>query len=728
MAENLTLNIFSDGDLQPAMGKLRYSNRAPKDRKKRILQRRKLKKKLIKIKQLKAEDTAKNSEKTTSNDSVDGKQSENSTKIDTVKVNSKVDVKVNSGYKLKPTKQGKIRSSLFSANPEIPALNLPVVNDVPKKAINSAPVTSFSHLNLHLGIESYILEKLEFTDMTEVQSKSLPVLLDGKDALIRSQTGSGKTIAYALAVVQNLQGLVPRITRMDGPAALVFVPTRELALQSYEVFSRLTLPVRRIVATCVVGGQKRKSEKARLRKGSNIIVSTPGRFIDHIENTHCLSLAKVKWIIFDEADRLLDMGFQKDINKILTAVKEQTGTKQQVVLLSATLTNGVENLVNLALTNPVHIETEAGKAKEKNAQIFVDPLTGLNVEKVPLPSKLTQSVTIVPSKLRLVTLVAFINKKCVIEGDGKLLIFLSCRDSVEFHFKLLKNMKGILNNAISDKKLGFFQLHGGMTQPERNSTINGYRCAKSGVLLCTDVASRGLDIPKVDWVVQHTSPGNPVDYVHRVGRTARAGKAGHALLILSPAEADYVKLLTKFDIVAQELKLEEILFGLLEKKQQSINYNIRIQLGKEEASKVHRELEELVHGDKSLKEFAGKAFVAYVRSYATYPAALKHIFHVQNLHLGHVAKSFALQEAPSEFLHNLKKTVGAHAIRQIRRKKSNMEKSETDNNKTDDITVDKEIKKKGTKRHPIVAKFDLMSEFSSGITDFSPSAKKKKVK
>uniref|UniRef100_H2YP16 ATP-dependent RNA helicase n=1 Tax=Ciona savignyi TaxID=51511 RepID=H2YP16_CIOSA len=517
--------------------------------------------------------------------------------------------------------------------------------------------------------------------MTKVQTKSIPILLDGKDALIRSQTGSGKTLAYALAVIQNLQSLIPHVTRQSGPTALVFVPTRELALQTFEVFQRLTLPVRRIVATCIVGGQKRKSEKARLRKGSNIIISTPGRFIDHIENTHCLSLAGVKWIVFDEADRLLDMGFQKNINQILRSVKEQSKIKQQVVLLSATLTKGVENLVNLALMDPVYIETDL--KTEKQAQIFVDPYTGLNVEKAMLPSKLTQYVTVVPSKLRLVTLLAFINKKSNLEESGKILVFLSCRDSIDFHFKLLDKMAEFLDIKV---KFQHFQLHGGMSQSERTKTIQDYRRVKSGVLLCTDVASRGLDIPKVDWVVQHNSPGNPVDYVHRVGRTARAGKNGNALLVLSPAEVEYTSLLTRFNIVVQELKLEEILFGLLEKKQQGINYNVRIQMGKEEASKVHRKLEELVHENKMLKELAGKAFVAYVRAYATYPAALKHIFHIQNLHLGHVAKSFALQDTPSEFLLSLKKTVGSQALRQMMPKKSiPKSKSESSSNTPDEI-------------------------------------------
>ena len=412
------------------------------------------------------------------------------------------------------------KSGIFVGNPEIPTLQC-IVEPIPSNKSIYSSENLFSKLDISPRLKSYICEKMNFQNMTDVQAKSMPVLLSGKDALITAETGSGKTLAYAIPVVQTLQAIDPPITRSSGPNALVFSPTRELALQCYEVFQSLTQSVIRIVPTCIIGGQKRKSEKARIRKGANIIVSTPGRFIDHLDNTCCLSLENVQWLIFDEADRLLDMNFQESINKILAAVKEQSKHSQQVVLLSATLTPGVEKLVDLSLNEPVKIEVHPEKKAE---YMFIEKHSGLKVEKAALPSGLTQYVVLVPVKVRLVSLIAFIHLHCV-QSKEKLLVFLSCRDSVAFHHDVLKKCKFSDYNP-EECSLSIFQLHGGMTQTERTNAVQKFKKVDAGVVFCTDVAARGLDIPNVQWVIQYDSPGSPVNYIHRVGRTARAGNKG----------------------------------------------------------------------------------------------------------------------------------------------------------------------------------------------------------
>ena len=357
----------------------------------------------------------------------------------TVKFSSKSS---NVVYKKKESGFKTVTGKSLQTKPNLEFDNLNLKLDAAEKNITEDNVyhskTVFSELELFPKLIQHVMQKMHFQKLTKVQEKAIPTLLVGKDALITSETGSGKTLAYAVPVFHSLHETLPTITRTDGPIALIFTPTRELALQSYEVFHSLTQCAVRIVATCLMGGQKRKSEKAHIRKGINIIVSTPGRFVDHLKNTSCLDLQNVSWLVFDEADRLLDMGFQDQINHILTAVQERSDYTQQVVLLSATLSPGVEKLVSLSLKNPVRIEMKP--ENKKSDYVFIECQTGLRLEKASLPKSLTQYVTLVPSKLHLIALVAFVNMHCFQQNE-KLLVFLSCRDSVIFHYNILKKVE-----------------------------------------------------------------------------------------------------------------------------------------------------------------------------------------------------------------------------------------------------------------------------------------------
>ena len=225
----------------------------------------------------------------------------------------------------KPT--GKI-SSLFGNNPEVPNIGQRLVKPVNEVVFSK---TAFSDLGLHAYTVSNLEQNMNITNMTTVQQKAIPVILSGRNVLIRSQTGSGKTLAYALPIVERLQKIRPKLMRNSGLKALIVVPTRELALQTYECFLKLVKPFSWIVSGYLVGGEKRKAEKARLRRGCTILVATPGRLLDHIKHTEALKLCDVKCFVLDEADRMLDMGYEKDIAGIVDALKEsnlgdQTGS------------------------------------------------------------------------------------------------------------------------------------------------------------------------------------------------------------------------------------------------------------------------------------------------------------------------------------------------------------------------------------------------------------------
>ncbi|XP_070108082.1 ATP-dependent DNA helicase DDX31 isoform X7 [Equus przewalskii] len=398
-------------------------------------------------------------------------------------------------------------SSLFKNNPEIPELHRPVVKQVQEKVFTS---DAFHELDLHPHLRS------------------------------------------------------------DGPYALVLVPTRELALQSFDTVQKLLKPFTWIVPGVLMGGEKRKSEKARLRKGINILISTPGRLVDHIKSTGNLHFSRVRWLILDEADRILDLGFEKDITVILNAVNAECQSRQ-TVLLSATLTEGVTRLAGISLHNPVSISVldeshDQSNPKGKAVLEVSPPRTSDELDSFAIPESLDQHVTLVPSKLRLVSLAAFILQKCKFEKDQKMIVFFSSCELVEFHYNLF--LQTLLSSSgapapgqlpSASTRLKFLRLHGNMEQEERTAVFQEFSHSKTGVLLCTDVAARGLDLPQVKWIVQYNAPSSPAEYIHRIGRTARIGCHGSSLLILAPSEAEYVNSLASHKINVSEIKMEDIL-------------------------------------------------------------------------------------------------------------------------------------------------------------------------
>ncbi|XP_053328379.1 probable ATP-dependent RNA helicase DDX31 [Spea bombifrons] len=552
-------------------------------------------------------------------------------------------------------------SSLFKNNPEVPEIERLKVKQLQEQVFSS---DSFSELNLHPHLVSTINNVLNIERMTSVQKMTIPALLGGKDALVRSQTGSGKTLAYGIPVVQALQGVTSKIQRSDGPYALVLVPTRELALQSFNTIQKLLKPFTWIVPGVLMGGEKKKSEKARLRKGINILISTPGRLLDHIRSTKNIHFTRVRWLVVDEADRILDLGFEKDITAILNALNAQC-QKRQNVLLSATLSQGVARLADVSLNDPVSVTVMDDDSSQTKFAVEAKPKENAGDPcSFAVPEQLRQHVVVVPSKLKLVSLAAFALGKWKCEKKPKMIVFFPSCELVEFYHTLFNNVLTPHLSKTDSKDLHvFLRLHGNMEQEERTEVFEQFTRARAGILLCTDVAARGLDLPRVTWIIQYNAPASSAEYIHRVGRTARLGAQGSSLLILIPSEAEYVQTLAAHKISVSEMKMDDILSSLLaedflkiKRVQNKKSEATGPQAVRERATVLQTKFEDYVHSSPDAALSAKKALQSYIRSYATYPKSLKHIFHVRSLHLGHVAKSFGLRDAPQNLSHQLAKS------------------------------------------------------------------------
>ncbi|ACO70297.1 predicted protein, partial [Micromonas commoda] len=492
---------------------------------------------------------------------------------------------------------------------------------------------------------------------TRVQQRAIPHILRGEDVLIRAETGSGKTLAYMCPILAALGGIVPRITREDGTRALVMVPTRELAAQVLDTAARLGKCYHWVVCGGVMGGENKQKEKARLRKGVSVLVATPGRLLDHLRHTTAFRADLLRWLVLDEADRMLDVGFEEDLNAILADLNRRTenagerGTRC-TALLSATLTAGTSRLADLAMVDPVTIEIDPEEPEYELALADAKQMI------VRMPEQLRHTAVEVPAKCRLAALAGLL-AGWMQGAVPKVMVFLSSCESVEFHYRVLswlasggKAKKGAKGpRGAGDVDAGgysVFRLHGVLSQTDRRAVYQGFSKATAGVLLCTDVGARGLDFVGVGATVQVDPPSDPTTYVHRVGRTARLGAEGEAVLFLQPREVEYATVLGDLGVnfcAASVPAMLDVLDGAAGGGGGGGDFERNPHLHPA-AQKLQRKLHAEVSGDKELLTLAKDAFRSYVRSYATFPSDMKHIFHVKRLHLGHVASAFGLKEAP----------------------------------------------------------------------------------
>ena len=465
---------------------------------------------------------------------------------------------------------------------------------------------------------------------TEVQTRALLALRSKKDALLVAPTGSGKTLAYALPVLEALAAR--NKGRGDGAGCLVLAPTRELCLQIADVVEVVARKYDvSIVPGAITGGERRKSEKARLRKGLSLVVATPGRLLDHLKSTACLKFDALDWLVFDEVDRLLDMGFGPQIDDII----RRLGAKTYVtVLVTATITAKLADLAKAHLGRD-HALVEVAKRETAPGA----------VETIAMPETLAQSYAICTLKLRLGALAAMLRD----HPHAKTLVFVSTCASAEFHADLLNRpeCRRLWEGAAKAPRVAG-RLHGNMKRDERRGAYVEFCRSGAAVLVATDVAARGLDFDaaKVEWVVQLDAPRDAGTYVHRCGRAGRAGNAGASTLVLLPSERPFL------DALARRLRDGPPRRAALASK---------AHFDDAKATAAATVLEKLVAGDDDLGAKARDAFSAHVRAYASSAFrgrdaatddaerdALHKAFHIRKIHLGHCAKAFGLRETPAK--------------------------------------------------------------------------------
>eukprot|EP00611_Tribonema_gayanum_P023876 TRINITY_DN5113_c1_g1_i1.p1 TRINITY_DN5113_c1_g1~~TRINITY_DN5113_c1_g1_i1.p1 ORF type:complete len:509 (+),score=170.88 TRINITY_DN5113_c1_g1_i1:42-1529(+) len=357
-----------------------------------------------------------------------------------------------------------------------------------------------------------------FRRPTPVQQHCIPAVLDGKDVLGCAETGSGKTAAFALPILHALS------KDPYGIYAVVLTPTRELAVQIAEQFEALGAPMG-LRHAVVIGGMNMMAQGVELAKRPHVIIATPGRLRDHLQGASPPDLSKLKYLVLDEADRLLSMGFQSEIRVVMAAVP----SARQTLLFSATMTDNLAQLESLAMTDPVKYDL---------------------TKRATVPATLTQQYLFMPAQVKVCFLVGALQQLAHAsllgmepattagdEAEGEepdngaksIMIFVgSCKRCQEVCETLLQ------------LRLDCVCLHSMMSQKRRLAALGKFKSSQSRILVSTDVSSRGLDIPEVDLVVNFDMPRVATDYVHRVGRTARAGRRGRALSLVTQYDVELV--------------------------------------------------------------------------------------------------------------------------------------------------------------------------------------------
>lgn len=600
---------------------------------------------------------------------------------------------------------GEVISSLFTYNPSAKASKPdPVAEDETPVEPSNAPLSdelaTFTNLGLAPNLASHLLKKMNIKAPTAIQRKSLQQLCStDNDAFIQAETGSGKTLAYLLPIVQRISEISRKMkaegqdfNRKSGLFALVLAPTRELSKQIETVLESLLSCCHWIVGGTVIGGEKKQSEKARLRKGLNILVATPGRLADHLNNTEVLDVSRVRWLVLDEGDRLMELGFEQDIQKIVSNLNLRSRKAQETpvpglpdrrntVLCSATIKSDIEQLKSIALHDAVSIAVDASeRAQNADGEVAEQAFSA--------PAQLKQSYAIVPAKQRLVTLVAVLKQAFKRKGSVmKCIVFMSCADSVDFHFELLthdiqssskdkSNESGDAKDelkmpkqsrtdkipqgntipetrtegpaaafAIKENPVQIFRLHGSLQQSTRTAALKAFsKCTDPAVLVCTDVASRGLDLPNVDFVIEYDPPFSKEDHLHRAGRTARAGKEGRAMIFLQPGcEEGYVEILKEGR--PRNLTHHDA-DELLKKGFSATSGVVNNREWEQAATEWQIECERWATEHPRHLEQARRAYQSHIRAYTTHVAAERSMFDMKQLHLGHLAKAFALRDKP----------------------------------------------------------------------------------
>lgn len=426
------------------------------------------------------------------------------------------------------------------------------------------------------------LKASHFKTLTDIQQKGIPLALKGSDILGAAKTGSGKTLAFLVPVLENLYR--KRWTELDGLGALILSPTRELAIQIFEVLRKIGR-YHTFSAGLIIGGKSLQEERERLGR-MNILVCTPGRMLQHMDQTALFEIDNLQMLVLDEADRILDLGFQSTVDAIIEHLPKQ----RQTLLFSATQTKKVSDLARLSLRDPEYVSVHEAASSAT-------------------PSTLQQNYIVTPLPEKLDTLWSFIRANL----KSKILVFLSSGKQVRFVYESFRHMQ---------PGIPLLHLLGRQKQASRLEITSKFSATKNSCLFATDVVARGLDFPAVDWVIQLDCPEDADTYIHRVGRTARYERNGRAVIFLAPTEEEgMLKRLEHKKVIVEKINVRQ-------KKQQSIKH----------------QLQNMCFKDPELKYLGQKAFISYVKS--IYLQKDKEIFKLNELPLEELSVSMGLPGAP----------------------------------------------------------------------------------
>ncbi|PHU26390.1 DEAD-box ATP-dependent RNA helicase 18 [Capsicum chinense] len=480
--------------------------------------------------------------------------------------------------------------------------------------------TRFSDLEPPLSAP--VLEALTnsgFEFCTPVQAATIPLLCSYKDVTVDAATGSGKTLAFVLPLVEILRRSTSNL-KPHKVMGIIISPTRELSSQIFHVAQPFISTLANVRPMLLVGGVEVKADIRKIEEeGANLLIGTPGRLYDIMERMDILDFRDLEILILDEADRLLGMGFEKQINSIISHLPKLRRTG----LFSATQTEAVEELSKAGLRNPVRVEVRA-EAKQLSGSASVNLTlsktpSGLHIEYLECEAdkKSSQLVHLIMKNKSKKIIIYFMTCACV-DYWGTVLPRLSCLKS----FLLIS-------------------LHGKMKQSAREKALASFTALSSGILLCTDVAARGLDIAGVDYIIQYDPPQDDKMFIHRVGRTARLGRQGSAVVFLLPKEEAYVEFLRLKDVYLEE---GECAF---------------------DAPDIIDEIRAAAKKDRDVMEKGLRAFVSYIRAYKEHNCS--YILRWKELEIGKLGMGYGLLQLPSvpEVKHHSISTKGFTSVTDI---------------------------------------------------------------
>ncbi|MCL7025464.1 hypothetical protein MKW94_012414 [Papaver nudicaule] len=425
-----------------------------------------------------------------------------------------------------------------------------------------------------------------FQNMTQIQLRVIPHLLRRRNVIGTAKIGSGKTLAFLISAVELLSK--KKFKPHNGTGVVVICPSREIAMQTHAAAKDL-LKYHTQTVGLVMDGAARRGEAERLVKGVNLLIATPGRLLDHLQNTKGFVYKNLKCLVVDAADRLVEENFEEEMKQIIAVLPKEKSKVRNTALFSVTRTKKVEHLARLLFqTTPEYINVDDGRSEST--------VEGLQ-----------QGYCVVPSARRFVLLSSFLKRNL----SKKVIVFFSSCFSVKYHSELLRHLH-----------VDCFDIHGKQKQQKRASTFFDFCNAEKGILLCTDAAARGLEIPAVDWIVQYDPPHEPKEYIHRVGQTvSREGANVNALLFLIPEELKFLHYLEAAGVSVKEYAIDD-----------------------KKLAKVQPHLEELVAKNYYLNMSAKGAYRSYILAYASH--SMKNIFNVHKLDLQAVAASFCFSGPP----------------------------------------------------------------------------------